>query len=249
MVADEPDADSDAEGVGRGGVEEAAGFRVGDGVLGGAPPTAWPDRPRLRGRIHQAAAVASFAGLIWLVRSADSGTALAAAWIYGLAGVALYLTSSSYHVFSRAPRTRRVMQRLDHSMIYVLIAGTITPVCLLAMSDPWRWVVLTVAWVGAITGVVIKTVALERLSRIGFALYLVLGWVGLLALPALAAEPHRLVLAFAGGVVYTVGAVLFALHRPRLHPGWFGYHEVWHVLGVIAGALFFALNLGLIRQV
>lgn len=190
----------------------------------------------------------SFGGLIWLVRSADTGPALAAAWIYGIAAVALYLTSSSYHVFTRAPRARRVMQRLDHSMIYVLIAGTITPICLLAMSGPWRWLLLGLVWVGAITGVVIKSVALERFSRLGFALYLVLGWVGLLALPALAAEPHRLVLAFAGGVVYTVGAVLFALHRPRLHPGWFGYHEVWHVLGVVAGALFFALNLGLIRQ-
>ncbi|MFN8040484.1 MAG: hemolysin III family protein [Acidimicrobiales bacterium] len=204
------------------------------------------ERPRLRGRLHQVAAILSFGGLIWLVRSAETGPALAAAWIYGLACIALYLTSSSYHVFSRSPKARRVMQRLDHSMIYVLIAGTFTPLCILGMDGWWRWALLAVVWMGAIAGVVIKAVALERFTKLGFALYLVLGWVGLTALPALWAEPRLLLLILGGGVLYTVGAVLFALHKPRLSPTWFGYHELWHVFGIAAGALFFAANLSLV---
>ncbi len=219
-------------------------------VATGSHPTlaALLDRPRLRGRLHQAAAVASFAGLIWLVRSAEGGTPKVAAWVYGLSCIALYLTSSSYHVFSRSPRARRIMQRLDHSMIYVLIAGTFTPVCLVEMTGAYRWSVLAVVWVGALAGVVLKVFALERFTKLGFALYLVLGWVGLVMIPVLAGDPALLALVLAGGVLYTVGAVLFALQRPRLHPGWFGYHEVWHAFGIAAGALFFVVNLQVVQH-
>lgn len=205
-----------------------------------------PVRPLLRGRLHQLAAVASVAGLVWLVRSAHTPRAQVAAWIYGFSSIALYLTSSSYHVFARSPRARLIMQRADHSMIYVLIAGTFTPLCILGMDGWWRWVLLAAVWIGAIAGVIIKTVALERFTKLGFALYLVLGWVGLTALPALWAEPRLLLLILGGGVLYTVGAVLFALHKPRLSPAWFGYHELWHVFGIAAGALFFAANLSLV---
>jgi hemolysin III len=209
------------------------------------PP--WELRPRLRGRLHLLAAVISLAGLAWLVRSAETAAGQVAAWVYGLSCVLLYGTSSSYHVFTRSPRARRVMQRADHSMIYVLIAGTFTPMCLLAMSDPWRWILLGGIWAAAIAGMVLTMAALERFRRWTFALYLVMGWAGVAAVPALLDEPIRLVLVFVAGVLYTVGAVLFSLHRPRLHPGWFGYHELWHLLGVLAGALFFAVNLALVQ--
>jgi len=203
-------------------------------------------RPRLRGRLHQAAALASIGGLIWLILDAHSATGLVAAWVYGLSTVALYATSSSYHIYARSPRARRVMQRMDHSMIYVLIAGSFTPVCLLALNGSFRWVVLGLVWVGALTGVLMAALALDRFPRLSWSLYLVLGWAAVLAVPALADRPALLALAGVGGILYTVGAILFALHRPRPVAVWFGYHEFWHAFGIAAGAAVFAMNLGLI---
>jgi hemolysin III len=190
--------------------------------------------------------VASLVGLAWLIHDAHGARAVTAAWVYGVAMVLLYLASSSYHLYAGSPRTRQVMQRVDHAMIFVLIAGTYTPVCLLALSGALRWALLAIVWVGAITGIVLKAVALDRFPKFGFALYLVLGWAAIAALPALAARPDLLALAALGGILYTVGAVLFVLRRPKATADWFGYHEVWHVFGVAAGVAFFILNLGLI---
>ena len=204
-------------------------------------------RPRLRGRMHLAAAVLSVGGLVWLVAEASTRAAAVAAWIYGLAGIGLYLTSGTYHVFTRSERARRIMQRADHSMIYLLIAGSATPATLLLL-DGWARVGVFVAlWAGAATGVTLKLVAFDRFRRLGATLYIVLGWAGLLLLPAFLDRPRDLALMVTAGVLYTVGAALFAARRPRLSPRWFGYHEVWHTLGVAAGALLFALNLGLVR--
>jgi hemolysin III len=200
----------------------------------------------LRGRLHLAAAIVSVAGLVWLIRAADSTEAQIAAWVYGLTSVLLYATSGSYHVFARSPRARRVMQRADHSMIYALIAGSATPALVLLMDGWWRAALLGLMWAGAATGIVVKLIAFDRLSKFGGALYIILVWAGVLALPALLDHPAAIALMAAAGVLYTGGAALFAAGRPRLWPSWFGYHEVWHCLGIAAGALLFAVNLGLI---
>ena len=204
-------------------------------------------RPRLRGRLHQVALLASIVGLVWLVEVAPTPRARAVAWVYGLASVALYLTSSSYHVFARSPKARRIMQRADHSMIFVLIAGTFTPLAVLGVQAGWKWVALGLVWAGAVAGIVLKIVALDRYPRLGGALYIVVGWAGIVILPALWHRPATLGLIALGGVLYTVGAALFAQHRPRLSERWFGYHEVWHAFGIAAGAALFAANLGLVR--
>jgi hemolysin III len=203
-------------------------------------------RPRLRGRLHQAALVASIPGLAWLISDAQGPRAVAAAWVYGLSMVALYLASSVYHLYARSPRARVVMKSFDHSMIFVLIAGTYTPVCLLVLQGSLGWVLLGVVWVGALVGVVIKTIAIERYPKLEFSLYLVLGWAVVVALPSLPWRPDLLGLAALGGLLYTAGAVLFVLHRPRPVAVWFGYHEFWHLLGVLAGVAFFVVNLALI---
>ncbi len=205
------------------------------------------DRPRLRGRLHLLAAVVSVGGLAWLVRDAASTEATVAAWVYGVSSLLLYTTSGTYHVFARSPRARRVMQRADHSMIYLLIAGSATPALVLLLDGWARAALLGLMWAGAATGIILKLVAFERFKKLGAALYIVLGWAGLLALPAFMAHPVALALMVAAGVLYTVGAALFAAGRPRLSPTWFGYHEVWHVMGVAAGALLFVMNLGLVR--
>jgi hemolysin III len=204
-------------------------------------------RPYFRGRLHQVAVVASAAGLVWLVRSATTPRAEAVAWIYGVASILLYLTSSTYHVFARSPAAVRAMQRADHSMIFVLIAASFTPSAVLILPDPWRWWSLVGMWSGAVLGIVLKVVALERYRKLGAALYIVLGWAGLVALPFLWQRPATLVLFAGGGALYTVGAILFALRRPQLSLRWFGYHEVWHGFVVTAGGLLYVANLGLVR--
>lgn len=206
------------------------------------------ERTVLRGRLHQVALVASAFGLVWLVRVAPTVPARIAAIIYGLSAVALYFVSSTYHVHARTDRVRRWMRRVDHSMIYILIAGTFTPICMLAMSGWSRWVVLGLVWAGAITGALLKLLAGFRFQRFGFALYLILGWAGVAAFPALVTEPTRLVLALIAGLLYTVGAILFAVRWPLRTSRWFGYHEVWHSLGTVAGGLFFALNFSIIAN-
>lgn len=203
-------------------------------------------RPLLRGRLHQLTAVVSAFGLVWLVYVAPTAQAALAAWVYGISALLLYLTSSTYHVFTRSPRMRLLMQRVDHSMIYVLIAGTFTPICMLAMEGWFRWAILGFVWLGALTGVGLTALAGHRYPRFGFALYLVLGWAGVAAFPTLLEEPARLVLMVAAGLLYTVGAVLFAMHWPFPEAKWFGYHEVWHVFVVAAGVLLFVVNFGVI---
>jgi hemolysin III len=209
-------------------------------------PATLEPRPRLRGRLHQAAAATSVGGLVWLVGDAHTPLATVAACVYGIATILLYVTSSLYHVYAHSTRARVVMKRLDHSMIYVLIAGTYTPVCLLALSGSLRWVLLGLVWAGALAGIALATFALDRFSKLTWGLYLVLGWAAIVAVPEFARRPMLLALAALGGVLYTIGAVLFALHRPRPVAVWFGYHEFWHAAGIAAGAMFFALNLSLI---
>ncbi|MFM8304888.1 MAG: hemolysin III family protein, partial [Actinomycetota bacterium] len=121
-----------------------------------SPAVPVPEVPRLRGRIHQGAFVASLAGVTWLVVLADGLREVVAAWVYGLAMVLLYLVSSTYHVFARGPRVRPVMRRLDHAMIFVFIAGTYTPFALLSFEGWLPVVVLTCVWSGAALGLVVN---------------------------------------------------------------------------------------------
>jgi len=204
-------------------------------------------RPRLRGRIHAAAAMLSVAGLVWLVAAAVTPRATFAAWVYGLSAIACYATSAVYHVFARTPTARIRWRQADHAMIYVLIAGTATPLCLLAAHGLWRWVSFGVIWVGAGAGIVLKVVGLERFRVIGGVLYIGLGWTGLALVPQFWDRPRLLALVVVAGLTYTLGAVLFAIGRPNPIPKWYGYHEVWHTLGVAAGAVFFVAILPLVQ--
>jgi hemolysin III len=202
----------------------------------------------LRGQLHALAAAFSVGALIWLIRSAATLQATVAAWIYGSAAILCYLTSSGYHIAARTDRARKVMQRVDRSMIYVMIAGTFTPVGVLAMHGWWRWILIALVWVGALFGVALLLPTRPRMPRFGAALYIILGWAGVVAMPALARHPVRLVLVLSAGVLYTVGAILFNQKRPTLKPAWFGFHEFWHAMGTAAGILLFVVNLSLIAS-
>jgi hemolysin III len=206
-------------------------------------------KPRLRGRLHQAAFFASIPAGITLVALAQGVAARVGAAIFALSLTALYGASAAYHRGQWSARALKVMRRLDHCMIFVLIAGTYTPVVLLALRPSWGITLLVMSWVGATLGIVITVLRLERWPSVGFTMYLVLGWLAVVAAPQLAATLSGVELALlaAGGVLYTVGAVVLAAGRPNPRPAVFGYHEIWHAFVVGASASHFALVALLVR--
>ena len=195
-------------------------------------------KPRLRGRLHQIAFIVWIPAGITLVALGRTALARVASGIYAVSVLALYGVSASYHRLTWSPRARRWMRRLDHSTIFILIAGSYTPLCLLALHHAWRVSILATVWGVAALGVLLKMVRIDAMDRAGMVLYIALGWTALAALPEIVhgLGPASIVLLFAGGIVYTVGAILFSLHRPDPNPQVFGYHEVWHSM-VIGGSL------------
>jgi hemolysin III len=201
--------------------------------------------PRLRGRLHQVAFLVSIPAGIALVLAAQSRLARLGVLVYALSLTAMFGTSAAFHRLRWSPEARLRMDRLDRTMIYVLIAGSYTPVCLLALRPGWRVAFLTLVWTGAAVGVALVLLR-NRHRGIGvvrMVLYLGLGWLSLLILPQLARALGlgQLALGVVGGLLYTVGAVVLIRRRPDPNPRVFGYHEVWHAFTVAAGACHYAL--------
>jgi hemolysin III len=195
-------------------------------------------KPRLRGRLHQVAFICSIPAGATLIALGRTGVARAAAAIYSVSVSALFGVSASYHRLPWSARARRWMRRLDHSTIFVLIAGSYTPFSVLALRGTWRVAVLATVWGVALAGIALKMISIDRMDKIGMFLYIALGWTAVVALPELVSRlgAGSVVLLFLGGVFYTVGAVMFAMRRPDPNPAVFGYHEVWHSM-TIAGCL------------
>jgi hemolysin III len=205
----------------------------------------------MRGRLHEVAFFVSIPAGVALVVLADTGKARFAAAVFavGLAGV--FGASAAYHrVAWSAPALHR-MKRLDHSMIFILIAGTYTPLCLLALDGAWSVAMLATVWAGAITGIVLKQVNVDGMRRLSGFLYIALGWVSIVALPQLFRNMSVTgsVLVVAGGLMYTLGAIVFATKRPDPNPAVFGYHEIWHAFTAGAGLCHYAAVLLLILAV
>jgi len=203
-------------------------------------------KPRLRGVFHQYAFFVSLASGTLLVVLATTTRASVAAAIYAASVSALFGVSALYHRITWTTTARRRMRRLDHAMIFLLIAGTYTPVGLLVLHGTLATVVLAVVWGGAVAGIVLELVWTSAPRWLGGTVYLALGWVAVVATPQLFARlgvPGGLLIV-AGGLAYTAGAAIYALRRPDPAPAVFGYHEVFHLL-VIAGvtAHFLAISL------
>jgi hemolysin III len=194
----------------------------------------------MRGWLHLwsfAVSIAACATLIAVSASLVGGGAALATSVYSVTILGLFGTSALYHRRTwRTPRGRAVMKRLDHSMIFLFIAGTYTPVATLAMDPPTaRWV-LIVVWSGALAGVVLKMVWPRAPAWVGVPVYLALGYVAVFVLPDLLANGGvaALVLLLTGGLLYTVGAVFYATKWPNPWPATFGYHEFFHAATVLA---------------
>jgi hemolysin III len=199
-------------------------------------------RPRLRGVSHQYAFFVSLIMGTVLVAIADGAGRRAAAGVFAAALATMFGVSALYHRVSWEPRARRLMRRLDHAAIYLLIAGTYTPFALLALDGAWRWTILPLAWGGALVAIALKLAWTEAPKWLAAAIGIGLGWVGIVALPQLwsHAGPTGVALLALGGVLYTAGAVVYARERPDPVPAVFGYHEVFHAFVVAAAACQYA---------
>jgi hemolysin III len=197
-------------------------------------------REPVNGLTHAAGGVLAVVGLgVLLATAASTGRLdqLLAFGIFGLSLVALYAASALYHLLPLSPAGVARLRRLDHMTIFVLIAGTYTPFCLLALDGGWRWGLLALIWSLALCGVMLKVRWMDAPRWLSVALYLGMGWIAVIAASALlrAVPSGGIAWVLSGGLVYSAGALAYGLKRPNPVPGVFGFHEVWHIF-VLAGS-------------
>jgi hemolysin III len=186
--------------------------------------------------LHQCAFFAALAVAPLLIVAADGTRASLAASVFAGSVVVCFGVSALYHRVTWSPRTRLWMRRLDHAGVYLLIAGTYTPVSLFALQGNWQLVVLTVVWAGAFAAIILKFVWVDAPKWLAAAVGIALGWVAVVALPQLVEHlrPVAVVLLVSGGLAYTAGAIVYARRRPDPAPAVFGYHELFHALTILA---------------
>ena len=207
------------------------------------PQIAVVARPVLRGYLHLAGAIAAPFALLLLLSIADSPRGVVGGAVFGASLVILYSTSATYHLLPLNRRLRSLVRRLDHSIIFVFIAGTYAPFALKLMSNAWGIPVLSV--VGGLAGagfiITLAVPAAPRWIRVG--LYLALGWVGIVAISELvtALPKEAFAMLVLGGILFSIGAVIYATRRPNPFPRVFGYHEMFHALQLAATALVYSV--------
>jgi hemolysin III len=199
-------------------------------------------RPLLRGRLHQVALALAIPAGVALAVHADGGRRMVAAAAFAASTVLMLALSTTYHRVTWSPRARLRMRRADHAGVYLLIAGTYTPVGLLVLHGAVQRVVLTIVWVGAATAILLKLFWVHAPKWISAAIAIGLGWVGVAAIPQLVRADGiaPVVLIAAGGLAYTAGGLVYARRRPDPIPAVFGYHELFHALTLVGLALHYA---------
>jgi hemolysin III len=194
-------------------------------------------RPRARGWIHRVSLMVAGPASLFLVAIAPTWEARMAVAIYALSLVTVFWVSSTYHRGSWFPEEFARWQRRDHAAIFLLIAGSYTPYGVLALEGAWRVWMLAAIWVVAALGILMKLYRAD-LHVLSGVMYLGLGWAAVIASPQFVRvlSPATLILTVAGGLLYSSGALVLALHRPKLFPRTFGYHELWHAATAAAAA-------------
>ena len=194
-------------------------------------------KPALRGVFHEAGFYVSVIVAVPFVISAGSGRATLAAAIFACCVAGCFGASALYHRPTWTTRKRQWLARLDHAGVYLLIAGTYTPIALLTMPAGWAAPILAIVWAGAFTAILLKVVWVHSPKKLAAVIGLALGWVGIVALPEiLQLAAPALALVLAGGVLYTAGALVYARRWPDPVPSVFGYHEIFHLFTVAAAA-------------
>ncbi|WP_138431087.1 PAQR family membrane homeostasis protein TrhA [Fodinibius saliphilus] len=183
---------------------------------------------------HGAGAILAIVGLAFLLYEAikkGSVSHIIAFSMFGLSMVLLYSSSSLYHALRVKEKTLELFRKLDHSMIYVLIAGTYTPICLLVLDGSWKWGLFSTIWCLAAIGIIKKFLWMNAPRWLSTVFYLAMGWLAVIIFPTLL---DKLPLAFLiwiglGGLAYTLGAVIYGIKKPDPIPNIFGFHEIWHL--------------------
>lgn len=200
------------------------------------------EKPRLRGVFHQWAFVAAIPLGVVLVLATETTRARVAAGVFAGSVVLMFGASALYHRPDWSPKWRVWLRRLDHAGIYCLIAGSYTPVGLIALHGAWEIVVLAIVWSGAGAAIFIRLFWISAPKWLSAAVAIGLGWVGIVAMPEVYFEVGLacVLLILAGGILYSLGAVVYATRRPDPFPAVFGYHEIFHLMVVAAVALQYA---------
>jgi len=196
------------------------------------------EKPKLRGVLHQAGFAIALGLAPFMIVGADRGRPRLAAAVFAGSVAACFGASALYHRVTWTACARLWMRRIDHAGVYLLIAGTYTPVSLLVLRGAWRPVVLTIVWVGALAAIVLKFVWVAAPKWLAAAIGIALGWMAVIVLPQLVARLHpaAVILLSVGGLAYTAGAVVYARRRPDPAPAVFGYHELFHALTIVGVA-------------
>ena len=197
-------------------------------------------RPRLRGYVHLGAAVVAPGALAVLLLIADSPRDFVGSSIFGASLILMYTTSTAYHLIPWSAANRSVARALDHSMIFVLIAGTCTPFALKLLDNGWGFAITSVVWVLAGAGMLLNIIAPNAPRRLRVSIYIAIGWFGLVPviLGAASMTTAAVMLLTAGGLLYSAGGVIYAIRWPDPIPGVFGFHEVFHSMVVLASGVF-----------
>jgi len=202
--------------------------------------------PTLRGRLHQHTIWFSLAAAALLIVLAPAGAARTTAVIYGIGLNALFIASALYHRWPPSSPWKPILRRIDHSVIFVFIAASYTPIAVLVLEPPQSTIVLVSVWVGATAGIAFSVAWIDAPRLVVAIAYIAVGWVIVIALPEvldeIGAPPALLFLG--GGLLYSAGAVVYARKRPDPWPRVFGFHELFHALVIAAAALHFAAMAG-----
>jgi hemolysin III len=200
-------------------------------------------RPSFRGHIHRHAATAAVPLFAWLIIVTDTWTQRLAVIVYAIGVTTMFAVSAVYHSGSLSPRAEAIAKRIDHSTILLAIASSYTAITTLALSGTAEMFLLIYIWLATAVGVGVRLLWLESPYFVNALIYLAAGWSALLVVPAFVSSlgAADLVLIFVGGGIYTIGAIVYALHKPNPWPNHFGYHEIFHVLVTMGAAVHFIL--------
>jgi hemolysin III len=207
-----------------------------------------PVVPLWRGRLHAWAFWFALVAAAVLIGVAPPGRPRLAAAIYGFGLCALFAVSALYHRWRGDPRWKKLLRRIDHSTIYVFIAASLTPVALLVLHGTVSLIVLLSVWIGAAGGVALSVGWIDAPRTLNAACYVAVGWVTVIALPEMLHRlgPVPVILLLGGGLLYSLGAVTYATQKPNPWPHTFGFHEVFHLLVVLAAAMHYVAIVGVI---
>jgi hemolysin III len=208
-------------------------------MFGKEPVSAWT---------HGLAAVLSVVGLVWLITlTLGDPLSLVAVLVYGICMTLMFTSSAMLHYFAGTPGLHRLLNKLDHIAIHLMIAGSYTGFCVFALEGAWRWGMIAAVWAVSLVGIVSKVLVFQPNSPLSTGLYIATGWLAIVAGPQLMASvpPDALRLIIAGGLIFTLGALVYTFDDPKVRP-LFGPHEAWHLFVMAGAAAHFAAIVSLI---